>query len=125
MQKTGQNNDHSIIAIPLTQGQPSCFLGKCDDLVIVEVDKRRKKVLFESVHKAPPHEPGLLPSLLDYLGIDELLLTGEMGTLAERLLRQYGIGVVMNIPPKTRGQIVRDYLNGELTSTVGGCLNDD
>ena len=125
MRKNRQNNDHVINAIPLTEGHPSRLLGRCDRLAIFEVDKRNKKVLYQSVHQAPPHEPGLLPSRLDYLGIDELLLTGEMGPLAERLLRQHGIGVVMNIPPKTCEQIVWDYLNGEVTSTVGGCLDDD
>ncbi|NQU25175.1 MAG: hypothetical protein HQ567_28135 [Candidatus Nealsonbacteria bacterium] len=86
MRKIRQNNDHSMIAIPLTQGHPSRFLGKC---------------------------------------IDELLLIGEMGPLAERLFKQNGIGVVMNIPLETRGQIVQSYLNGELTSTVGGCPHDE
>ena len=125
MRKIRQNNDHLMIVIPLTEGHPSRFLGKSDELAIFEVDKRNKKVLYESVHQSPPHEPGLLPSLLDSLGIDELLLAGGMGPLAERLLRQHGIGVVMNIPPTTREQIVRDYLSGELTTTVGGCLHDD
>jgi predicted Fe-Mo cluster-binding NifX family protein len=125
MRKNRQNNDHVIIAIPLTEGHPSRFLGRCDRLAIFEVDKRNKKILYQSVHQAPPHEPGLLPSRLDYLGIDELLLTGEMGPLAERLLRQHGIGVVMNIPPKACEQIVWDYLNGEVTSTVGGGYLDD
>ena len=117
MRKNRQNNDHVIIAIPLTEGHPSRFLGKCDELAIFEVDKRNKKVLYESAHQAPPHEPGLLPSLLNYLGIDELLLTGGMGPLAERLLKQNGIGVVTNIPLETREQIVQGYLKGELTAT--------
>lgn len=117
MRKNCQNNDHVMIVIPLTKGHPSRLLGECDRLAIFEVDKRNKKVLYQSVHQAPPHEPGLLPSRLDYLGIDELLLTGEMGPLAERLLRQHGIGVVTNIPPKTCQQIVWDYLNGEVRST--------
>lgn len=125
MRKNRQNNDHVIIAIPLTAGHPSRFLGGCDRLAIFEVDKRSKKVLYQSVHQAPPHEPGLLPSRLDNLGIDELLVTGEMSPLAERLLREHGIGVVMSIPPKTREQIVGDYLNGEVTSTVGGGHLDD
>ena len=125
MRTTRQSNNHSIVVIPLTEGHPSRFLGKCDELAIFEVDKQNKNILFESVHKAPPHEPGLLPDLLDYLGIDELLLTGEMGTLAERLLRQHGIGVVTNIPPKTREQIVWDYLSGESTLPVSGFLYDD
>ena len=81
MRKTRQNNDHAIIAIPLTQGQPSRFLGQCGELAIFQIDTQNKKVLYESVHQAPPHEPGLLPSFLAYLGIDELLLTAEMGPL--------------------------------------------
>ena len=122
MRKNRQNNDHVMIVIPLTEGRPSRFLGKCDQLAIFEVDKRNKKVLYESVHQAPPHEPGLLPSCLDRLGVD-VLLTGEMGPLAVKLFKQEGIDVVMNIPPKAYMQIVRDYLNGEFA--VEGHLHDE
>jgi len=117
---TRQRYNRSIIAIPLTRGQPSRWLGSCDELAIVQVDKQKKIILFESVHRAPPHEPGLLPTFLDNLGIDELLLAGEMGPLAGRLLGQLGIRVVMNIQPRAREQIVRDYLSGQVMSTAGG-----
>ena len=122
MRTTRRRYNRSIIAIPLTQGQPSLWLGRCDELAIFQVDQQKKAILFESVHQAPPHEPRLLPALLEYLGIDELLLAGEMGPLAERLLRQLGIRVVMNIPPREREQIVRDYLSGQVASTAGGML---
>ena len=114
MQAGRQNNDHLILGIPLSQGQASRLLGACDKLAIVEVDAQAKRVLYESVHKAPPHEPGQLPSRLHQLGVD-VLLAGEMGHLARRLLEQAGIGVVMNVPSKTPRQLVRAYLGGELT----------
>ena len=115
MPETRQNNDHLMIAVPLSGGELSCFLGKCDELAIFEVDRRDKKVLYESIHEAPPHEPGLLPSRLNQLGID-VMLTGEMGLLAQRLLKQSGVGVVTNVLPKPLAQIVQDYLNGQLTT---------
>ena len=122
MWKNRQNNDHLMIVIPLTEGHPSRFLGKCDELAIFEVHKRNKQVLYESVHRAPPHEPGLLPSRLSELGVD-VLMAGEMGPLAEKLLKQERIRVLMNVPRKAPAQTVRDYLNGELTT--GDCLRDD
>ena len=114
MLTTRQNNDHLMIVVPLSEGHPSRLLGTCDELAIFEVDARSKKVLYESVHKAPPHEPGLLPSRLHQLGVD-VVLAGEMGHLARRLLDQAGISVVTNVPPKTPAQLVREYLGGELT----------
>jgi len=113
MRENRQNNDHLMIAVPLTQGRPSGFLGECDELAIFEVDKRTKKVLYESVHQAPPHVPGLIPSRLHQLGVD-VLLTGEMGPLARRLLMKEGLGIVVKTPPETLAQTVRDYLNGEM-----------
>jgi len=113
MQSRRQNNDHLMIVVPLLKGRLSRLLGACDQLAIFEVDARNKTVLYESVHKAPPHEPGLLPSRLRQLGVD-LVLAGEMGHLARRLLEQAGMGVVMNVPPKTPAQLVREYLGSEL-----------
>jgi len=120
MLETGQTNDHLIIAIPLSGGELSGFLGNCDELAIFQVDKRRKKVLYESIHEAPPHEPGLLPSRLNQLGID-VMLAGELGQLARRLLKQKGISVVTNVPPKPPAQIVWDYLSGKLTAGDALC----
>jgi predicted Fe-Mo cluster-binding NifX family protein len=114
MQKGRQNNDHLIVGIPLSGGQPGRLLGACDRLAIYEVNAQNKRVLHESVHKAPPHEPGLLPARLRQLGVD-VVLAGEMGALARRLLKQAGIRVVMNVPPGTSAQLVREYLSGKLT----------
>jgi predicted Fe-Mo cluster-binding NifX family protein len=114
MQANRQNNDHLMIVIPLSEGRPSRLLGACDELALFEVDARKKRVLYESVHKAPPHEPGLIPSRLRQLGVD-VVLAGEMGHLARRMFSQAGIGVVTNVPPKAPGQLVHEYLNGQLT----------
>lgn len=102
---------HLLIAIPLAGGTSTPLLGKCDQLAIFQVDRRDKKVLYESVHQAPPHEPDLLPLRLDQLGVD-VVLTGEMGNMARELFERRGIAVVLNVPPKAPAQIVRDYLNG-------------
>ena len=115
MPETRQNNDHLMIAIPLSGGELSRFLGTCDELAIFEIDTRRKHVLYESVHKAPPHEWGLLPSRLHQLGVD-VILAGEMGRLAQELLKQKGIGIVMNVPPKTPATIISDFLGGKLAT---------
>jgi predicted Fe-Mo cluster-binding NifX family protein len=103
-----------MIVVPLSQGRPSRLLGTCDALAIFQVDASSKRVLYESVHKAPPHDPGLLPSRLHQLGVD-VVLAGDMGHLARRLLDEAGISVVVNVPPKMPAQLVREYLGGELT----------
>ena len=91
------------------------MLGKCDKLAIYQVDQQSKRVLYESIHEAPPHEPGELPVRLRQLGVD-LVLTGEMGSMARELFRQEGIDVVMNVPPAAPVQIVADFLEGKLAT---------
>jgi len=102
---------HLLIAIPLAGGASTPLLGKCDQLAIFQVDRRDKKVLYESVHQAPPHEPGLLPLRLGQLGVD-VVLTGGMGDMARELFEQRGITVVLNVPSKAPTQLVQDYLSG-------------
>ncbi len=110
-----QQHRHLMIAIPLTKGSPARMLGKCDKVAIFQVDRHGKRVLYESIHEAPPHEPGQLPLRLHQLGID-VVLTGEMGKMARAFFQQEGIAVVLNIPPKTPAQIVSDFLEGKLTT---------
>ena len=110
-----QESRHLIIAIPLAEGNPARMLGKCDKLAIFQVDQQSKKVLYESIHEAPPHEPGELPSRLHQLGID-VVLAGEMGKMARDLFQQKGIDVVMNVPPETPAQLVADFLDGKLAT---------
>jgi len=91
------------------------MLGKCDKVAIFQVDAQSKKVLYESVHEAPPHEPGQLALRLDQLGID-VVLTGEMGKMARDFFQQKGIAVIPNVPLKPPAQIVSDFLDGKLTT---------
>ncbi len=110
-----QQHRHLMIAIPLVGGSPARMLGKCDKVAIFQVDPQSKRVLYESVHEAPPHEPGQLPLRLDQLGID-VVLTGEMGKMAQDLFEQKGITVVLNVRSKTPTQIVSDFMDGKLTT---------
>ena len=108
---------HLIIAIPLAGGSPANMLGNCDTVAIFQVDPQSKRVLYESVHEAPPHEPGQLPLRLDQLGID-VVLTNQMGKMAQDLFEQKGIAVVLNVRSNTPAEIVSDFLEGKLSGVA-------
>jgi len=111
------DNRHRMIAIPLTRGVPTRLLGECDKLAIFQVDERRKRVLYESIHQMPSLAPGLLPLRLDRLGVD-VVLARAAGEAARELLGHYGIAVVLDVPSKAPSEIIWDYLNGQLPSAL-------
>ena len=110
-----QQHRHLMIAIPLFRGDPARMLGQCDKVQIFQIDWQEKKVLYESIHEAPPHDPGQLPLRLDQLGID-VILTGEMGRMAQNFFEKKGIAVVLNVQAGTPTQIVSDFMDGKLTA---------
>jgi len=108
------------IAIPVSQGRLSAHFGHCEEFAIIEADEQSKSILDESVHEAPPHEPGLLPRWLHGLGA-EVIIAGGMGQRAQQLFAQNGITVVVGAPADTPGQLASAYLNGTLQAGVNIC----
>lgn len=108
------------IAIPVSQGRLSAHFGHCEEFAILEADEQSKSILDESMHEAPPHEPGLLPRWLHELGA-EVIIAGGMGQRAQQLFAQNGITVVVGAPADTPGKLVSAYLNGTLQAGVNIC----
>ena len=107
-----------MLAIPLRRGAPAALPGECDQLAIFQVDKGDKRVLYQSVHQALPSDCGRLPFRLDQLGVDVVLTRAARKTDRDRF-EERGIAVVQNVPSKDPSEIVREYLNGELSSESG------
>ena len=71
------------------------------------------RIVGNSVHEAPPHEPGLLPRWLHELGAN-VIIAGGMGQRAQQLFAENGITVVVGAPAEPPGQLATAYLSGEL-----------
>ncbi len=73
------------IAIPLADGKLAMHFGHCERFVLVDLDPAGKKVVKRENVKAPPHQPGLLPSWLAERGAT-IIIAGGMGRRARDYL---------------------------------------
>ena len=108
------------IAIPVADGRLSAHFGHCEAFAILEADQHGKAIGTKSMHKAPPHEPGLLPRWLHELGTD-VIIAGGMGRRAQQLFAQNGITVVVGAPDETPEQLASAYLSGTLQAGENIC----
>jgi predicted Fe-Mo cluster-binding NifX family protein len=117
MERPHVDHPHLMLAIPLIRGAPAPVLRECDQWAIFQVDRRDNRVLYESRHRAPPPDPGLLPRQLDELGVD-VVLARAVRKGAQAQFEEHGITVVQNVPSGRPSEIIRKYLNGELASST-------
>jgi predicted Fe-Mo cluster-binding NifX family protein len=62
------------IAIPLANGKLTAHFGHCQEFAFVEVVGNQIKKTEKYV--PPPHEPGVLPNWLQYMGNSKSIQTG-------------------------------------------------
>ena len=108
------------IAIPIVGGRLSAHFGHCEEFALLEADAEGKDVVSQSLHQAPPHEPGSLPRWLHELGAD-VIIAGGMGQRAQQLFAQNGITVVVGAPAEPPEQLASAYLSGTLHSGQNIC----
>ncbi len=108
------------IAIPLTNGVLSSHFGHCEEFALMDADRDTKSIKETTVVKAPPHEPGLLPSWLAEKDV-ELIIAGGMGQRAKVLFDAKSIGVVVGAPSEKPENLVAAYLDGSLESGENAC----
>lgn len=108
------------IAVPLAAGRLSMHFGHCEEFAILEVDEQTREILNKSVHQAPSHEPGALPSWLHELGANVIIASG-MGQRAQQLFVQSGITVIVGASAEAPEQLVSAYLNGTLQTEGNIC----
>lgn len=108
------------IAIPLVDGRLNAHFGHSEAFAMIEVDEQSKAIVNKSEHKAPPHEPGLLPRWLHDLGAN-VVLAGRMGERAEQLFADNGITVVTGAPEEDPDQLATAYLDGTLELGANLC----
>lgn len=108
------------IAIPIVEGRLSAHFGHCEEFAILEADEQSREIIHKSVHKAPPHEPGMLPRWLHEQGAEVIIASG-MGPRAQQLFAQNGITVVVGAPSETPEQLASAYLSGTLQAGENIC----
>ncbi|MCC6858616.1 MAG: NifB/NifX family molybdenum-iron cluster-binding protein [Bryobacterales bacterium] len=108
------------IALPLAGGQLSAHFGHCEKFAFIDVDYIAREVLCASEVDAPEHEPGLLPRWLRERGVNLVIASG-IGARATRLLNDAQIGVLTGAPAREPAALVRDYLDGRLTTGRNAC----
>jgi len=110
------------IAMPIAQNQLCVHFGHCESFYFFDVDPDAKKIINKETLTAPPHQPGLLPRLLNEKGVN-VVIAGGMGARAQDLFRQNGIKVVVGSNPANGSpeDIIMAYLSGSLQTGVNLC----
>lgn len=108
-----------IIAIPIAQGKLSLHFGHCETFRLFHIDENKKIIKVDE--KTPPqHEPGVLPKWLHEEGAN-VIITGGMGMMAQKLFLQNDIKVVIGAPAKEPEEIVTDWLADALAIGDNPC----
>ena len=113
-------NRHMKIAIPVENGHLSTHFGHCAEFAVYDIDPATKVTRAKALHRAPPHEPGVLPRWLHEQGAN-VIITGGMGQRARQLFAQQGIQVVIGAPPDRADDVLAAYLGGTLQTGVNPC----
>ena len=109
------------IALPMAGGRLSLHFGHCEEFALLDVDTESGKVVGQTAHQPPAHEPGALPRWLKEMGAD-VIIAGGMGQRAQQLFAESGIEVVVGAAAGTPEELVSAYLGGALE--VGDNLCD-
>jgi ATP-binding protein involved in chromosome partitioning len=108
------------IAVPVTSGELSSHFGHCEQFVLFDVDADGKTIGRRQVLTPPPHEPGTFPKWLHEQGAT-VIIAGGMGSRAQSLFGQNGIRVVVGASGGAPDLIVREFLDGRLTTSANIC----
>ncbi len=108
------------IAIPVTGGLLSSHFGHCEQFVLFDVELGAKTARNKQALTPPPHEPGTFPKWLHEQGAT-VIIAGGMGSRAQSLFEQNGIQVLVGAVSGTPDDIVRDFLEGHLTTEANIC----
>lgn len=108
------------IAIPLAQGNLSLHFGHCDEFAVFEIDDASNKILGQTRHTPPDHEPGVLPKWLYGMGVN-VIIAGGMGQRAQELFKQNEITVIIGAKSAPPEQLVSSYLGKSLETGDNLC----
>jgi predicted Fe-Mo cluster-binding NifX family protein len=91
--------------------------GHCENFNIFEVENNR--IVRTASFNNPGHKPGLLPNLLNDMGVN-VIISGGMGGGAVEIFNEKDIEVITGASG-TAETAVNNYLHGKLKSTGSVC----
>ena len=108
-------------AVPVSDGVLSPHFGHCEQFALFDVDEQKGEITKKELVSSPGHQPGLLPEWLAEKGVS-MIIAGGIGSRAQGLFQQNGIGVVLGALESDPEKAVLSYLNGRLAT--GGNICD-
>ena len=106
------------IAIPSTNNLLGVHFGDCEQFYIYETEG--VVVKKTEIITPPPHQPDLYPDWLYKKKVTDVI-AGGMGQKAIDNFYRKGINVHTGAPRKSPDEIVQDFLNGTLETTINLC----
>jgi len=108
------------IAVPVTGGELSQHFGHCEQFLLIETHADGKTLGRRQLLTPPAHEPGVFPQWLHAQGAT-VIIAGGMGSRAQSLFGKQGIEVVVGASGNDPERVVRDFLDGRLTTGANAC----
>jgi Mrp family chromosome partitioning ATPase/predicted Fe-Mo cluster-binding NifX family protein len=111
-------SDKIVFAVPVAEGKLCAHFGHCEQFTLIETADG--KIVGQSIHTPPPHEPGVLPKWLHGLGAN-IVIAGGMGSSAKDLFARKDIKVITGAPMDPPEALVNQYLSGILITGENAC----
>ena len=116
--KKKNSPDDKMLVVPVSGGKLSAHFGHCEEFAFVETQDH--KIVGTDMRTPPGHEPGALPQWLHDQGAD-VVIVGGMGEMAQGLLREKGIEVIIGAPMDAPEPLANQYLSDTLVSGANVC----
>lgn len=110
--------DSKVLVVPVSGGKLSAHFGHCEQFAFIET--QNGKIMETEMHNPPGHEPGVLPRWLYEQGAD-VIIVGGMGDMAQQLLREKGIEVIIGAPMDPPESLANQYLSNTLVAGANVC----
>jgi Mrp family chromosome partitioning ATPase/predicted Fe-Mo cluster-binding NifX family protein len=110
--------DSKVLVVPVSGGKLSAHFGHCEQFAFIET--QNGKIMETVMHNPPGHEPGVLPRWLYEQGAD-VIIVGGMGDMAQQLLREKGIEVIIGAPMDLPESLANQYLSNNLVAGANVC----
>lgn len=116
--KKKSSPDAKLIAVPVSGGKLAAHFGHCEQFAFIETDDN--KIIGTEMRTPPVHEPGVIPQWLHDQGAN-VLIVGGMGEMAQGLLREKGIEVIIGAPMDSPESLANQYLAKTLVAGANIC----
>jgi predicted Fe-Mo cluster-binding NifX family protein len=107
-------------AIPTANNRLCLHFGHCEVFTFIDVDEKSKTITGKEIVTPPVHQPGILPPWIADQGA-EVIIAGGMGERARALFEEYNIKVIVGAEEGNPEELVMNYLNGTLKTSVNAC----